>query len=78
MLLDLLPQPTVKAWKAKAKEKHGMGEDSFEKYKGQCSSQWRKERQGGNGGISIDYPYYPNARSPRETKLRQWKKRVER
>lgn len=47
MLLDLLPQPTVAAWRAEANKKHGMGEDAFENYKGKCASQWRKEKQGG-------------------------------
>ena len=58
MLLDMLPEPTVKAWRAKANEKHGMGEDAFENYKANCASQWRKERQGGDcesHGILAEY-----------------------
>jgi hypothetical protein len=46
MLLDLLPQPTIKAWKQAAKETCGMGADAFETHKGKCASQWEKTTRG--------------------------------
>ena len=47
MLLELLPQPSVKAWQATAKEAHSMGKDSFDGYRGKCAEQWEKTKQGG-------------------------------
>jgi hypothetical protein len=47
MLLELLPQPSFKAWQATAKEAHSMGKDSFDGYRGKCADQWEKTRQGG-------------------------------
>ena len=47
MILDLLPQPTIKAWQAAAKDAHNMGKEGFDDYKSRCSSQWEKTKQGG-------------------------------
>jgi len=47
MLLDLLPQPTIKAWQLAAKEKYDMGKDAFDGHKSKCASQWQKNKQGG-------------------------------
>lgn len=40
MVLELLPQPSVAAWKMAAKEAHGMSEDTFGDRKRECASQW--------------------------------------
>lgn len=42
MVLELLPQPTIAAWKLRAKEVHGMGEDSFSERKRECCDRWQK------------------------------------
>ena len=42
MVLELLPQPSVVAWKLAAKEVHGMGEDAFSDRKKECENQWEK------------------------------------
>jgi hypothetical protein len=47
MLLDLLPQPTIKEWQQAAKDTHGMGKDAFDEHKGKCTSRWEKTKQGG-------------------------------
>jgi hypothetical protein len=40
MILELLPQPTVKAWGKAANEAHGMSSDTFGDRKRECVSQW--------------------------------------
>lgn len=47
MLLELLPQPSIKAWRDAAKLEHGMGQDAFETHKSRCASSWKKTKQGG-------------------------------
>lgn len=47
MLLDLLPQPTIKEWQQVAKDTHGMGKDAFDEHKRKCASRWEKTKQGG-------------------------------
>jgi hypothetical protein len=47
MLLELLPQPSIKAWQATAKETHSMGKDSFDGYRGKCAEQWENTKKGG-------------------------------
>jgi hypothetical protein len=46
MLLDLLPQPTIKSWQAESKRVHSMGKDAFDDHKGKCASQWEKTHRG--------------------------------
>ena len=46
MLLDLLPQPTIRAWQAEAKRVHSMGEDAFDDHRGKCASQWERTKGG--------------------------------
>lgn len=41
MILELLPQPTVKAWELAAKKVHGMSEDTFGHRKRECASLWK-------------------------------------
>ncbi len=40
MILELLPQPTVKAWQIAAKDEHGMSKDTFGDRKRECASLW--------------------------------------
>lgn len=48
MVLELLPQPSIGAWRAAAKIAHGMGRDGFDACKMKCSSQWIKDKNAGN------------------------------
>jgi hypothetical protein len=41
MILDLLPQPSVKAWEIAAKKEHKMGDDTFGNRKRECSDRWQ-------------------------------------
>lgn len=52
MILELLPQRTIKEWQEAARKNHGMGDDAFEAYKKKCSDQW--ERTNDRGVIKID------------------------
>jgi hypothetical protein len=42
MVLELLPQPTIAAWRLAAKEAHNMGADAFDERKRECADQWEK------------------------------------
>ncbi len=46
MLLDLLPQLTIKAWQEAANKAHGMGKDSFDDHRRKCATRWEKTKQG--------------------------------
>ncbi len=41
MILELLPQPSVKAWTEAATVAHGMSPDTFGDRKRECASQWK-------------------------------------
>ena len=46
MVLELLPQPSIRVWQEAAETERGMGKDAFDKYRGQCWKQWKKTKQG--------------------------------
>jgi AAA domain len=65
MILDLLPQPSVKEWQIAAKNTFDMSSDTFGDRKRECASQWEKvgnqiikktiqnQELWGNGGIEF-------------------------
>jgi hypothetical protein len=55
MVLDLLPQPSIAAWRDAAKEAHGMGKEGFDACRKRCASQWIKEQYRGNY-IKLEVP----------------------